>query len=456
MAEGDAGVMVNPRGLVGKEIEQFRIDEFIAKGAMGMVFKAFDTVLTRTVALKLISRETEDHNMGPQEMAMREEARKRLIQEAKAAGQLSHPNIVTVYSYGETDEFECICMEYVPGKTLALALTERKAFDSLDAITIFQQVLQALDAANSQQIVHRDIKPSNIMITPDERVKVMDFGVAKLPALSMTVTGTVLGTPSYMSPEQIVGQKVDIRSDIFSAGTVFYETLTGERPFEAQDTAALTYQIINVEPVPPVARDTKIPPPVSDIVTKAMAKDRAQRYQTPVEMLQDLTIAKEIVRGARRAKEDQNVLARIIDSGQLRPAQAHYVEDMTLEPGEPEQDIPRPQKERHPKEQKALSDRRPKGLKMAIAAIVFFLVAGISLAVIYRQWNHPQSELSPTGQNQPETASPATDIGFPQGAVPPPATPETQLGTLPSTGTTESLKPPDATQYPSGSPPPCP
>lgn len=443
MAEGDAGVMVNPRGLVGQKIEQFRIDEYIAKGAMGMVFKAFDTVLTRTVAIKLILREPEDHNMGPQEVAMREEARKRLIQEAKAAGQLSHPNIVTVYSYGETDEFEYICMEYVPGKTLAQALTERKAFDPLEAITIFQQVLQALDAANSQQIVHRDIKPSNIMITPDERVKVMDFGVAKLPALSMTVTGTVLGTPYYMSPEQIVGQKVDIRSDIFSVGTVFYETLTGERPFEAQDTAALTYQIINVEPVPPVARDTKIPPPVSEIVTRAMAKDRAQRYQTPVEMLQDLIIAKEIVRGARRAKEDQNVLARIIDSGQLRPAQARYVEDMTVEPEEPEKDIIKPEKKKPPKTINAPSQRGPKGLKIAAAAMIFVLVVGIAVAVLYRQWNRAR----------PEATSPATDIGFPQGAVPPAATPETQSGTLPSTGITESIKPPGAAQYPTGSPP---
>jgi|GEM_PF-4403348 serine/threonine protein kinase len=441
--------MVNPRNLVGKQIKQFRIDQFIAKGAMGMVFKAFDTVLTRTVAIKLIFRETEDSNLGPQEMAMREEARKRLIQEAKAAGQLTHPNIVTVYSYGETGDFEFICMEYVPGKTLAQALTEKRAFDTLEAITIFQQILQALDAAYSQQIVHRDIKPSNIMMTPDNRVKVMDFGVAKLPTLSMTVTGTVLGTPYYMSPEQIVGQKVDIRSDIFSVGTVFYEALTGERPFEAQDTAALTYQIINVEPVPPVVHNTKIPAPVSNIVTKAMAKDRTQRYQTPAEMLQDLTMAKEIVRGAQRAQEDQNVLARIMDSGQLRPASSPDTEELQVGLDRPEQGIPGPQKKRPSEAKKGPFFIGPNGLKIAAVTIVFFLVAGVAFAVLYRQWNRPQPSLSsPTGQHQTETASPAPDSQFQQGSVTPVTTPETQVTATPSDSPPESVTPKDTTRSP--------
>ena len=279
------------------------------------------------------------------------------------------------------------------------------------------------------------------MMTPDNRVKVMDFGVAKLPTLSMTVTGTVLGTPYYMSPEQIVGQKVDIRSDIFSVGTVFYEALTGERPFEAQDTAALTYQIINVEPVPPVVHNTKIPAPVSNIVTKAMAKDRTQRYQTPAEMLQDLTMAKEIVRGAQRAQEDQNVLARIMDSGQLRPASSPDTEELQVEPYRPDLGIPRPQKKRPSEAKKVPFLRGPTGLKIAAVAIVFFLVAGVAFAVLYRQWNRPQPSLSsPTGQPQAETASPAPDSQLPQDNVAP--------ATTPSASPPESVTPKDTTRSP--------
>jgi eukaryotic-like serine/threonine-protein kinase len=213
--------MFSPESLIGKQIDQFRLDQYIAKGAMGIVYKAFDTVLARTVALKLISRQV-DEGLSTQELATREEARKRLIQEAKAAGRLSHPNIIVIHAYGETEEFDYICMEYVAGKTLAQLLNEQKVLSMEEAFPIFTQILLALDAAAQEQIVHRDIKPSNIMITEDNRVKVMDFGIAKLPSLSMTTTGTVLGTPYYMSPEQISGKKIDTRSDIFSVGAVLY------------------------------------------------------------------------------------------------------------------------------------------------------------------------------------------------------------------------------------------
>ncbi len=279
--------MIHPRSLVGKQIDQFRVDEYVARGAMGMVFKAFDTVLTRTVALKLISKTMSEDATAP-EAALKEEARKRLIQEAKAAGRLTHPNIVTVHSYGETEDHEYICMEFVPGKTLAHVLAEKKVLEPSEALPIFEQILEALVAANEEQIVHRDIKPSNIMITTTNRVKVMDFGIAKLPSFSMTMTGAILGTPYYMSPEQITGQEVDIRSDIFSLGAVLYQALTGERPFEGQNTAAITYQIMNVEPPPPVDRKADIPPFLSAIVQKALAKDPNQRYQVPEEMLRDL------------------------------------------------------------------------------------------------------------------------------------------------------------------------
>ena len=284
--------MFDPDSLIGKKLDQFRLDQYVARGAMGMVYKAFDTVLMRTVALKLIPKANEA-GMSQEELATREEARKRLIQEAKAAGRLSHPNIVTIHSYGETEDYEYICMEYVPGKTLSQILREQKIFPIEEAIPIIEQVLLALESANREQIVHRDIKPSNVMVLADGRTKVMDFGIAKLPSFSMTVTGTVLGTPYYMSPEQISGQKVDIRSDLFSVGAVLYEIVTGERPFDAENTATLAYKIVQVDPIPPKILNIHVPETVGRIISKALTKDPNHRYQTPAEMLKDLRAVKQ-------------------------------------------------------------------------------------------------------------------------------------------------------------------
>jgi serine/threonine protein kinase len=305
-------MMLNPESLVGKQIDQFTLDQYVAKGAMGLVFKAFDTVLTRTVALKLIPKLVGD-GMSDEKLSAREEARKRLIQEAKAAGRLAHPNIVTIHSYGETDEFEYICMEYVCGKTLFQVIKESKIISIEEAISIVEQILLALVAANQEHIVHRDIKPSNVMITNDNRVKVMDFGIAKLPSLSMTLTGVVLGTPFYMSPEQISGQKVDIRSDIFSVGAVFYEMVTGNRPFEAENTTALAYKIVQVEPVPPWILNLHVPNKVGNIILQALIKDPGRRYQTPAEMLSGLKALRHTRISEKIDAAETMVIARSLD-----------------------------------------------------------------------------------------------------------------------------------------------
>lgn len=304
--------MFNPDSLVGKTLDQFRLDQYVARGAMGIIYKAFDSVLMRTVALKLIPKASEG-GMSREELAAREEARKRLIQEAKAAGRLNHPNIVTIHSYGETPDYEYICMEYVPGKTLSQLLREQKVLSIEEAAPIVEQILQALEGANREQIVHRDIKPSNVMITTDGRAKVMDFGIAKLPSFSMTVTGTVLGTPYYMSPEQISGQKVDIRSDIFSVGAVLYEIVTGERPFEAENTATLAYKIVQVDPIPPKILNIHVPEAVGKIIAKALAKDPSLRYQTPGEMLKDVKAIRKKVQAAGAEAGESTVIAEAVD-----------------------------------------------------------------------------------------------------------------------------------------------
>ncbi len=268
----------------GRMVDQFRLDQFIARGAMGMVFKAEDTVIGRTVAIKLISRSEEEGALDGS-TANREEARKRLLQEAKAAGRLGHPNIVTVYSYGETTEFVYICMELVRGKTLAELLKEKKNLAAAKAISMFNEILIAMEEAHKEGIVHRDLKPSNIMITDDGKIKVMDFGVAKLPCSSMTVTGAVLGTPYYMSPEQISGEKVDIRSDIFSLGVVLYEVLTGQKPFAGDTSAAVILKILQSDPVPPESISRDVPPPLSAVIRKALSKRKEERFASPEEML---------------------------------------------------------------------------------------------------------------------------------------------------------------------------
>lgn len=275
--QGVASQMITPDALIGKQIDEFRLDEFIAAGAMGLVYKAHDTTLNRTVALKLISK-VEDVTSA---MA---EARHRLITEARAAAGLFHENIVTIFSYGETETYQYIAMEYVEGRTLAQILAKRRALSPHEAIPIFDQVLQALEAAHGHDIIHRDIKPANIMVTEGGRVKVMDFGIAKIASHSATATGMILGTPQYMAPEQIRGEKADARSDIFALGVVLYEVLTGARPFEADAVTTLMYKILEEEPVNPSEINKNLPRGLGTVIRKSLAKDPADRWQTTGEM----------------------------------------------------------------------------------------------------------------------------------------------------------------------------
>jgi serine/threonine-protein kinase len=301
--------MVRPDKIIGKHIDQFTVESFIAEGAMGMVFKAYDSTLARVVALKLIPKDTQ--NATDTESLHRKEAQKRLIHEAQTAGNLVHPNIVTIHSYGVTDEFQYICMEYIKGKTLSQILKERGAIPVEEAIPILEQILLAVETADKAGIVHRDIKPSNIMITEDNRVKVMDFGIAKLPSLSLTVTGMVLGTPFYMSPEQISGRTVDIRSDIFSLGAVFYELVTAEKPFDAENTATLVYKIVQIDPIPPNIVNVNIPQAIARVISRALAKDPSRRYQKPAEMLTDVrALASDALTDSTAAIASQSFLDR--------------------------------------------------------------------------------------------------------------------------------------------------
>jgi serine/threonine-protein kinase len=216
------------------------------------------------------------------------EVKKRFFREAEAAGKLSHPNIVTIYDVGEDYDLAYMAMELLDGADLAQYCQKENILPIHDVMKIISSVANALDYAHSNGVVHRDIKPANIMILKNGEVKVTDFGIARVMTSSKTQTGVVLGTPSYMSPEQIAGQKVDGRSDLFSLGVVFYELLTGERPFQGDSIATLMFNITASSPAPIKDLAPNIPQPCINIIEKLLIKDRELRYQQGKELVREL------------------------------------------------------------------------------------------------------------------------------------------------------------------------
>jgi CHASE2 domain-containing sensor protein/tRNA A-37 threonylcarbamoyl transferase component Bud32 len=258
---------------------RYRLIEAIGKGAMGMVYKGLDPAIDRLVALKTIRLDQIIDSDESQEL------RERLQREAKAAGKLSHPNIVTIYDVGEESAVQYIAMEYLEGSTLEELMVSGINWDYKTLSNIMIQVCDALDYAHEHGIVHRDVKPANIMIMSGNRVKVMDFGIARLDtSASMTQTGTALGTPNYISPEQLKGQPVDRRSDIFSVGVVFYELLTVEKPFKGETLSALIYSILHTNPPMPSDVNLDVPRIFDKIIAKALVKDPDLRFQTARDM----------------------------------------------------------------------------------------------------------------------------------------------------------------------------
>jgi serine/threonine protein kinase len=255
----------------------------LGRGAMGVVYKAMDPVIGRTVAVKTIRLSEEGTGLSRPELLTRFQT------EARAAGLLTHPNIVVVFDAGEEDGLYYITMELVEGKSLQALLDGGHAFPLPRTLRIMEQTCSALQFAHERNVIHRDIKPANLMLTPDDTVKVTDFGTAKILQFgTVQQTAHVMGTPSYMSPEQVKGRAVDGRSDIFSLGVMLYEMVTGEKPFPGQNITTVIYKIVNEDPVPPRQIDPSIHPGISAVVMKALVKEPDQRYQSCREMLEDL------------------------------------------------------------------------------------------------------------------------------------------------------------------------
>jgi eukaryotic-like serine/threonine-protein kinase len=255
----------------------------LGRGAMGVVYRATDPVIGRAVAVKTIRLSEEGTGLSRQELLSRFQT------EARAAGLLTHPNIVVVYDAGEENGLFFITMELIEGKSLQSLIDAGHVFPVPRVLRIMEQTCSALQFAHERNIVHRDIKPANLMLTADDTVKVTDFGTAKILQFgTVQQTQHVMGTPSYMSPEQVKGRPVDGRSDIFSLGVLLYEVLTGEKPFPGQSITTVIYKIVNEDPIAPRTLNPSIHPGLSDIVMRALAKDPEVRYQSCREMLEDL------------------------------------------------------------------------------------------------------------------------------------------------------------------------
>jgi hypothetical protein len=307
---------------VKKTLGRYKIIGELGRGAMGAVYRALDPLIDREVAIKTLLP-----NLPAEAMA---EVRERFIREARSAGRLNHPNIVTIFDVGEEDGIAYIAMELLAGRSLHNILREpvRLAFDLVADIAT--QVAEALDVAQRYSIVHRDVKPANVMIDALERAKLMDFGVAYVPSSTMTQTGTSLGSPRYMSPEQVLGLPVDPRSDIFSLGVVLYEMLTRRTPFEnAGDTTV--FPLMNrIAAVPhPALRkiDPQIPAEFERIIDRALAKKPDERYQRAGELAADL---RRMGAAPARAREEQEKTMALRPHPAARPIEQDKVRSQLL------------------------------------------------------------------------------------------------------------------------------
>lgn len=268
-----------------EKLGRYEIIADLGQGAMGTVYKARDPLLDRIVAIKTISL-----NLPADEIA---EYEARFYQEAKAAGQLSHKNIVTIYDIGKSEQLAYMAMEFLEGRELRTILSGSTTMPIEKALDVAAQVADGLDYAHSRQIVHRDIKPANVMVLNDGLVKITDFGIARMRNNEIkTMTGMILGSPKYMSPEQVAGNRADARSDLFSLGVVLYEMLTGTSPFVADNIHGVMYQTLNFNPPNPKSLNPDLPEVINYIVAKVLAKSVDDRYQRAEDLANDLRQAR--------------------------------------------------------------------------------------------------------------------------------------------------------------------
>src|SRR6202051_3868570 len=302
-----------------QKIGRYEIIKEKGRGAMGAVYIARDPAMDRVVALKTI------HSLalsGPQA----DEFRERFYREARAAGGLSHPGIVTIFDVGEQDGVPYLVMEFIEGRTLADAAKNGQRFTFERVCEIGEQIAEALAYAHKHGVIHRDIKPANILLTSEEkygveRPKITDFGVAKLGAAQLTSTGQILGSPAFMPPEQFTGTPIDGRSDLFSLGVILYWMATGEYAFPGETITAISYKVVNTEPVPPRKLNPAVPSAFDQIILKCLAKAPSDRYASGEDLARDLAA----LRSGRPATELQAPVPISV------PATSRSAMDVTLD-----------------------------------------------------------------------------------------------------------------------------
>jgi eukaryotic-like serine/threonine-protein kinase len=282
------------------QLGRYEILAELGQGSMGVVYQARDPALDRVVAIKTINL-----NLPKDELA---EYEARFYQEARAAGGLNHPNIVTIYDIGKSERVAYMAMEYLEGEELRQILSTGQPLPIVQALDVAAQVAEGLFYAHERHIVHRDIKPANIMVVRDGLVKITDFGIARMRTNEVkTMTGMILGSPKYMSPEQVAGKRADHRSDLFSLGVVLYEMVTGQTPFQGDSIHGIMYQILNSTPPAPSLRNPELPEIVDLILAKALNKNVEERYQSARDLVQDLQDCRSMLMG--RANSPAQVAA---------------------------------------------------------------------------------------------------------------------------------------------------
>jgi serine/threonine-protein kinase len=396
---------------------RYQVLSKLGVGAFGEVYKAQDTVLKRTVAIKRIRL---DSLADPAQL---DDAQARFLREAQTAAVLSHPHVVTIHDIQEKAGF--IVMEFIEGVTLQSVLASKKRLSLGETIEILAQAAQALDYAHQNRVVHRDIKPANIMLEPTGRVKVTDFGIAKAESsTNLTATGSIMGTPNYMSPEQAQGKKVDGRADLFSLGCIMYECLSGTKPFRGDNLTAVLMKILTEEPPPIDCERAGLPPAVLTVVQRALAKLPGERFQTGQEMIEAL----------RSLPVSDAAPATLAGATQVMPvAPATRKErsgDATAASGSPSTHRPSPTPPPPPPLASVRSDpsrsgtiRRPRadvtdssggGRKVLILAAAAVVLIGIAAGLAWMTMSRPDTVSNLTGSEADAPRSSATEDVTPE------------------------------------------
>ncbi len=388
-------------------IGKYKLVRVIGEGGMGRVYEAIDPIIGRRVAIKTISLN----------VVTDAETRSRFFREAQAAGRLSHPNLITIHDIGDADGTPYIVMEFLEGMDLNHKIRqERLSYDT--KLQIMIDVCEGLAFAHGHDIVHRDIKPANIFVTTSGRAKILDFGLARGALSDVTQTGKILGTPNYMSPEQIRGDDVDHRSDIFATGVVFYELLCGRKAFEGDSIATTLYKVLETQPQPVHLLDEQLPPTLSAVIERALAKDRLARFQTSGEMLDSVLQA----------------------HGRTTHLERSSLHTMPVPAAEPTRAIVAPPPRR--------------GATIAAWAIAGVAVAGIAgFAILSQRAPKPTTApavatpeaVSPPIEPAPAAAPPRTVAVAPAAEPSPPPPPDTRVARATSPPKTAVARPPAAT-----------